>query len=231
LAAAFPAVLILTGVRLVMTDAFIQIEYHRPGFPADRYGFTREDRLRYGPDAVRYLLSDADISTLGDLTFEDGTPLYREKELQHMEDVKTVARAALRLYAVLGIAYLAAIAALAWKLETRPALRRGLAQGGIATMTLIVILGALMVANWDFFFDGFHALFFKGDSWQFYTSDTLIRLFPAQFWFDAALTIGLLTVLGAVGAIGGVWLLERRLHHLTQDQNGGENSPLLNVAD
>jgi hypothetical protein len=32
----------------------------------------------------------------------------------------------------------------------------------------------------------------------FLYEDTLIRLFPEQFWFDAALFIGALTVIGAV---------------------------------
>ncbi len=48
------------------------------------------------PTPSNYLLNDAGIDYLGDLTFEDGSPLYRAKELQHMEDVKIVMQAALR---------------------------------------------------------------------------------------------------------------------------------------
>jgi len=57
------------------------------------------------------------------------------------------------------------------------------------------------VANWDFFFTGFHRIFFEGDSWLFSTRATLIRLFPERFWFDAAIAIGAITFAGAVIAI------------------------------
>jgi len=35
-----PPLLVLTSVRIVMTDTFLTLEYNRPGFPPDRYGFT-----------------------------------------------------------------------------------------------------------------------------------------------------------------------------------------------
>jgi uncharacterized membrane protein len=41
-------------------------------------------------------------------------------------------------------------------------------------------------------------MFFAQGTWQFLYSDTLIRMFPEQFWFDAALVIGTLTSLGAI---------------------------------
>ena len=72
-------------------------------------------------------------------------------------------------------------------------------------------LVVLIFANWTFFFDGFHEIFFKGNSWQFSNSDTLIRLFPQQFWFDASMSIGFVTVLGAMIAMLTVWYWERRL--------------------
>lgn len=41
----------------------------------------------------------------------------------------------------------------------------------------------------------FHELLFEPDTWYFPTSDTLIRLYPEQFWFDSALTIGGITII------------------------------------
>ena len=87
--------LILTSVRLLMTPAFVQVEYRTPNFPADRYGFTREDRLNWSLIALDYLLNDEGISFLGDLRFEDGTQVYNERELGHMVDVKKVLEVAL----------------------------------------------------------------------------------------------------------------------------------------
>jgi integral membrane protein (TIGR01906 family) len=211
LVAALPVFLVLTGVRIVTSDLFLKVEYNRPGFPADPYGFSKADRLHYAPYAVNYLLNDAGISYLGDLTFDNGLPLYNPRELQHMEDVKTVMRAALKIHLALSLALAVTVALLAWKRETRWALRWGLFAGGIFTIFLIVVLVVLIFANWTFFFDGFHEIFFKGNSWLFSNSDTLIRLFPQQFWFDASMTIGFFTVLGAMVAILGAWYWERRL--------------------
>jgi integral membrane protein (TIGR01906 family) len=202
----FPAFFVLTGVRLVATETFLQIEYNRPGFPADRFGFSQEDRLFYAPYAVDYLRNDAEIDYLGDLTFENGMPLYNARELRHMEDVKVVTQAAFAIHTILTVLFLGAILILVWKPATHPALRQGLSGGGVFTIMLIITLVVLIFANWDYFFDNFHAVFFEGDSWQFSTSDTLIRLFPEQFWFDAAMTIGAFTIFGAFAAILGVWV-------------------------
>ena len=207
---ALPPLLALTSVRLVMTELFVQIEYHRPGFPADRYGFSREDRLNYAPFAVRYLHNNAGSEYLGDLTFADGSPLFNERELQHMADVKAVTRAALRVHTVLLAAWGVSALLLARRRPTRPVLWRALGDGGLLTITLMIVLAVVVVAGWDLFFDGFHALFFEGDTWVFRTSDTLIRLFPEQFWFDAALTVALLTISGSLLAMLVPWRMERR---------------------
>ncbi len=83
-----PLALIGLGLRVLLTPLFLQIEYNMPYFPPDEYGFTKEDRLKWAPYALDYLVNSADISYLGDLKFDDGTPLYNERELSHMEDVK-----------------------------------------------------------------------------------------------------------------------------------------------
>lgn len=216
-----PAALVLTSVRLVTNEVFLWLEYHRPGFPDDPYGLSREERLRLGPYGVRYLLNDASIDYLARLEL-DGAPLFRQKELRHMEDVKTVMRAALRVQIAVLLILAAAIAALARRRHTRAELRLALSGGGVFTLGLILTVIVLALGAWDVFFDGFHGLFFAGDSWRFYNYDALIRLYPEQFWFDAALTIGALTVLGALALIGGVWLWERR----SMDHNGATAGPV-----
>jgi integral membrane protein (TIGR01906 family) len=206
-----PVFLVLTGVRLVMTNTYLQLEYNRPGFPEDRFGFTKEDRLNYAPYAIRYLLNDSGIGYLGDLKL-DGEPMYTARELRHMEDVKTVTRAALSVHLILTLVLVAACAFLIWYPETRWRLWRGLFEGGALTIAAIITLSVLIVASWDFFFTEFHGIFFEGDSWQFSTSDTLIRLFPEQFWFDTAITIGLFAIAGSLTAMLVSWLRERRTH-------------------
>lgn len=196
LAITFPYLLILIAVRLVMTPLFLQVEYTRPGFAADYYGFTVEERLSYAPYALQYLLNDEDIGFLGNLRFPDGTEMYNVRELQHMRDVKVVTRIAFFVTLIVGA--VAILAAIALKRLDPKSLRRALFSGSILTLSLIAIVVIVAILSWDTFFTTFHRLFFEGGSWQFAYSDTLIRLFPEQFWFDAALTIGGLTVLVAL---------------------------------
>ena len=69
---AVPVFLTLVNVRLLMTPAFPEIEYRLPNFPADSYGFTREDRLHRSKIAIDYLLNAEGVEFLGDLRFPDG---------------------------------------------------------------------------------------------------------------------------------------------------------------
>jgi hypothetical protein len=99
-----PIALIGLGLRLLLTPLFLQIEYNMPYFPLDEYGLTKEDRLKWAPYALDYLVNNEGISYLGDLKFDDGTRLYNERELSHMDDVKLVTQGALRVwYASLAI--------------------------------------------------------------------------------------------------------------------------------
>lgn len=209
LAVALPVFLLLTGARLVTTNTFVRLEYNRPGFPDDPYGLTRDQRLEYAPYTLEYLRSDKDITYLAALQLE-GEPMFTTRELRHMEDVKVVMRAAFRLHLALAGLLLGIGLGLAWYRPARTALRRGLSAGALYTLALIGVLVVVVVAGWDRFFETFHRVFFDGDSWVFSRRTTLIRLFPEQFWFDAALTIGTLAVVGSLLILLAVAVWERR---------------------
>jgi integral membrane protein (TIGR01906 family) len=195
-----PVLLVLLSVRLVLTETYLKLEYNRPGFPADRYGWDEAIRLEYGPYGVRYLLNDEPSEYLGRLEI-DGEPAFTSSELDHMEDVKRVTRAAIRVLVLSLVAFLICAGLLVYHPASRPDLLRAISRGGWVTLTSIALLLLTMGISWDFFFDSFHALFFEAGTWQFYTSDTLIRLYPQQFWFDSALVVGILTIGGALVCI------------------------------
>lgn len=187
--------IVLFVVRVIMTPAFLYFEYTRDGFPADPYGFSTDERLYYGGYAVRYLLNGEGIEYLGDLDFSDGRDLYTLRELQHMRDVKIVTQIAFLAAIIAGGIALAAL----FYLRADPLrLVAGLRNGALLTVGIIAAVALTAVFNWEFFFTEFHRLFFEEGTWQFFYSDTLIRLFPEQFWFDAAVTIGGLTLLTAI---------------------------------
>jgi integral membrane protein (TIGR01906 family) len=199
LAALVPLLLVALSARAVMTPLFLSIEYQRPGFPADPYGLTTEQRLRYAPLALTFLIEGRPTGYLADLTFNDGRALFNIRELGHMADVQIVTQS------IFGLAWIAAavVAACALFLALRDpnALARALRTGSLLAIGLVAAVAVSAVVAWDTFFTAFHQLFFAGGTWVFAYSDTLIRLFPEQFWFDAALTVGVLTILGALALL------------------------------
>jgi integral membrane protein (TIGR01906 family) len=205
-----PLALIGTALRILLSPIFINIEYRMPYFPADEYGFTQQDRLQWAPFALKYLVNNADISYLGDLKFEDGSPLYNERELSHMADVKNVVQGALRAWYI-SLAILIVLAVLAWYGQWLPDYISGLRRGGMWMIGLATALGLIagvgILLNpeifWQFF-TLFHKIFFTGDSWLFYYSDTLIRLFPIRFWQDAFLWAAILALGGGAALAFGL---------------------------
>ena len=205
-----PLVLIGLAIRVLLSPVFYRLEYSMPYFPPDEYGFTKEDRLKWAPYAVNYLVNDADTSYLGDLTFEDGSPLYNDRELRHMADVKRITQGALRVWygslvLILGLGVWAWFGG--WWQDYLLGLKRGgwLIVGLAVTIGLIVVIGIAFNPNvFNSFFVAFHSLFFEGDSWLFLYSDTLIRLFPLRFWQDAFLWAAAIALGGGVALALGI---------------------------
>ncbi len=191
-AALVPPTLVLTNVRLLLTHAFLEVEYRLPGFPPDPYGFTLEDRLEGAGIALDYLLNDAGTEFLADLRFADGSPVYNARELRHMDDVKELTQAALSLWRIGLAAVAAGLALLAWRAPQGRAWK-AVAAGGQLTLGLMAALGLSLALSFPFVFVGFHRVFFEGDTWLFRYSDTLIRLFPERFWRDTFLWLAGMT--------------------------------------
>lgn len=210
-----PVALVLSAVRLLLTPVFINIEYNLPGFPADLYGFTMQDRLYFANISRIYLLNDEDISFLEELRFPEGqitppasclymddcTRFYNDRELGHMLDVKNVVQAALKVWmgslvALVGLGVWAGFG------DWWQQFRRGLGRGGWLTIGILAALMAFVLLAFGLIFVAFHNVFFESGTWTFLYSDTLIRLFPERFWRDAFLAVGLLA--GGAGLLLGL---------------------------
>ena len=190
----FPIIVVAAAVRAVATSSFLWLEYHRPGFPADQFGFSLDDRMTYGSYALDYVLNFAPSRYLGGLVTPRGEPLFLESEVGHMADVKGVLE--LSFFIALVLFVLAVLACVYLAKRYKGGIRRALFSGAVLTLVSIVVLTVLAVLAWETFFTQVHALFFANGTWTFRADDTLIRLFPEQFWTDSAVTIAVL-VLGA----------------------------------
>ncbi|PVE16455.1 MULTISPECIES: TIGR01906 family membrane protein [unclassified Arthrobacter] len=199
----FPIMLLAAAIRAVTSPLFLWVEYHRPGFPADSFGFSTDDRMTYGSYTVDYILNWASPRYLGELVNSDGDQLFLDSEVGHMLDVKVVLVIS---FAVALAMFVFTIAACWYLARTYPGgVRRGLFAGALTTLILMIALTVTAILGWQTFFTQVHALFFADGTWTFRADDTLIRLFPAQFWMDAAITVAALVLIVTVVTLVLTW--------------------------
>ncbi len=197
-----PLTILMLGVRLLLTPAFLPIEYNMPGFPADTYGFTLENRITWATPSLEYLINDQGIDYLAELVFDDGKPIYNQRELVHMKDVKDVVQMLLKIWGG-ALIILITLGLWAWRSDWLETYRAGWRRGGFLMIGLLVAFAIFAVTAFWEFFTWFHSIFFQGTSWQFAFSDTLIRLFPMRFWQDCFIYIGAFAlVVGLILAFG-----------------------------
>ena len=201
-----PVVLILTNVRLLLTPLFVSVEYSTPGFPDDPYGFTQDERVRLAELARAYLFNDGGPEFLGDLRDANGIALYNPRELSHMVDVRALVQGAVKVWMGL-LVLLAGVGVVAWRFAPSGTVRLGFNLGARITLFLMAALVGLLLLSFSVLFTGFHQVFFQSGTWVFYTSDTLIRLFPIRFWRDV---FALLMVLTLVEAGLLLWVTRRK---------------------
>ena len=194
---AVPLLLLMTSIRILLNPFFLDYEYNLPSFPADEFGFSKADRLNWGKLSLQYLTNDAGIEYLADLKFENGKPIYNERELSHMLDVKNLVQLMIKIMIPLA-AFLLVAWLLAWRIGWLPQFWKAVSQGGWTTLALIGLVLVGVVLDFDALFAGFHRIFFTGSTWLFYVDDTLIRLFPEKLWSDAFTFMGALTLAGGV---------------------------------
>ena len=192
-----PFIFLMFAVRVMLTPLFLQVEYNLPGFPPDPYGFTREQRLNFSKISVDYLINNEGIEFLQNQKIDEGTPLYNARELSHMLDVKVLVKNMLTAWLVLLLIWLLLLV-WAWRGKWFLDFLLAVSNGGWLTLGIILFLLTAVLVDFDGLFTAFHHLFFEGDTWLFYYSDSLIRLFPMRFWRDAFILTGGITILLAL---------------------------------
>lgn len=192
LALAVPLLTLSLSIRAIASHSFLWFEYQRPGFPADSYGFDSQERLRLGSYGLDYILNFAPASYLSEISSQ-GKLIFQATEVAHMTDVKELMHlsGALALLTLL----LALLAATGLRRRAPGVIRSSLFGGAWLSLLLLLALGLIGLTGWEGFFTHFHQIFFPQGNWQFRLSDTLIRLYPPQFWIDAAIGLAGLSLL------------------------------------
>lgn len=203
MALAVPLTILALAIRTVSSSAFLWLEYHRPGFPADDYGFTTDERMTYGSYGIHYILNFAPSSFLSSLHTAHGSKLFLESEVGHMTDVKHLMLIVMAVATALFL--LALLCSRSLRVRAPGVIQKSIFAGAILTLVLMVALGVLGALGWESFFTNFHHLLFPQGNWTFRRSDTLIRLYPPQFWVDAALAVAAITLVLTVLAMFLSW--------------------------
>ena len=186
-----PLTVVMIAIRAVASAPFLWLEYHRPGFPEDSYGYYLVERMRLGSYGVDYINNFAPREYLARVTTgADNTLAFTEAEVNHMHDVKWVLLIATVAVAALFLVTL--FSSISLRERAPGTIRRSLFVGTWITLGLIVVLGVVGVFGWEWLFTTFHQVFFPQGNWEFSVRSSLIRLYPPQFWIDAAIAVAVL---------------------------------------
>ena len=193
------------AVQLLATDPYLAFEYGKASFPPDSFGYTQQERFNLASSNIHYVRAHVPSDALANQTL-NGVPVYTSREVSHMADVQAVFQSVSRVWQAVFVLLLL-MSLILWQQGERKALASAIQSGGLLTSGLILAIGLLAVFAWQFWFQTFHLFFFKPGSWLFSYSDTLIRLFPVEFWFDATLTISSFSLIGGLllALIGWRW--------------------------
>jgi integral membrane protein (TIGR01906 family) len=220
-ALALPLALLLGNIQLLMHPRFVRVEYSRAGFPADTaippggYTLSRAERTALADAALRSILGAEGMRALEEARFrESGMPAFSTREIGHMQDVRWLfERARVVFWAASAVLLGGGALLLIWSRRSgrgRYALTQPLLVSVVATFSLALALGLYILVGFGSFFTRFHRLFFEGDTWLFHQDDTLIRLFPTTFWFDATALIAGLTIVELLIVGAAAWWSGRR---------------------
>jgi integral membrane protein (TIGR01906 family) len=191
--------------------SYPSFEYGR--IAPDRFGLSDAERLELAESTLEYLRrtepADDVIFLLEELRLpRTDEPLYNEREIEHMLDVKYVTDAFKRAFRVLALVVVAGLAYLLSRADRRTHGYRALFYGGVVTTGILLAMLILMLVAWNAVFTQFHNLFFDPGTWTFAYTDSLIRLFPEQFWFELGIIwVGFIFAEGLLLlALGYRWL-------------------------
>jgi integral membrane protein (TIGR01906 family) len=104
---------------------------------------------------------------------------FEGKEAQHMQDVKKV----VMKFALLNLILTLAVATIILRLRNFTLIYYSFI---FAFILLLLIIFALYFFDFSLLFEKFHSVLFDAGTWMFPSDDLLIKLFPLNFFSDAA---------------------------------------------
>ncbi len=189
---AVPIFLVTTNVRIVINSGWL----YSHGF--DKYDVASDtcidkpELMRIAREFKRYFNDDEERLNVRATVCGEERPLFEDREIAHMVDVKGLVKGVGRLQEITFV-YMAATAILGVLLLGRTAtvrlLARGFLFGSLLTLGLLAALGLASIAGFDALFTQFHLISFSNDFWILDPTHYLVRIFPEGFFLDATLIV------------------------------------------
>ena len=211
-ALALPLFLISSNLRWVTLD----LSTYTTGFAryraAERTGITPTELERIGREFIEFFKGNLAEMQVEARTPSGTRPLFNEREVHHMDDVRNLMYLFFRAQPIAGIllAGTVALAILIFRRRSIAIIQRMIAAGVGCTLLLAVLVGGLSMLDFESLFIQFHMVSFSNDLWQLDPRrDYLLILYPQPFWLDTTLRMAWMTLIEILALAGVGWLLPR----------------------
>ncbi len=170
-----PIVIFGISLNLLLTPAFIRVEYAMPHNPIDSYGFAKSERFQWASQTIDYLTNDRQTQYLAKQIFSNGSPVFNADEITIIENIKKSVQKTLVIWR-LSLAMTFILGLLAWAGNWLPKFREGIKRGGWISIGFAIVFGFVTLT--------FNNIISNA---SIRSNDTLLRLFPIRFWQDSFL--------------------------------------------
>ncbi len=210
---AFLVFLVTSNVRL----AFNSVPLYEFGF--DRHNVARttgltESQLSEVATEIRdYFNSDEELLDVRVTVGGESRPLFNDREIIHMRDVKELLHAVYRVQegTLLYLFTFSMVGFLILGSEFAGSMRKLFFRGTVFIYVAIGVTGLGSLVGFNLLFRWFHEISFNNDFWMLDPSTSfLVRLFPQGFWLESTLLIGMAMLVESAGivaliALAGWW--------------------------
>ena len=177
----------LLALVVAIEENTYNLDYYMESFQDNNIeevtGKTENELNMISKNIIEYLKGNGDESLL--------SQYFNDKEVSHMEDVRDLYELARTIKLI--AALLAIIIVLYYlSLTASKIMGKWLGLGLFANHLIILLLGILVIVDFQKYFTIFHQIFFTNDLWILDPStDLLIQMLPQEFFVNIAKNIGI----------------------------------------
>ncbi len=208
---AFLIFLVTSNVRL----AFNSVAFYEFGF--DRHnvmyttGLTESQLSEVATEIRDYFNSDEELLDVRVLVNGAEWPLFNEREIIHMRDVKELLHAVYRVQegTFLFLFTFSMVGFLIQGSEFAERIRMLFLRGTVFIYGAIGVVGLVSLVGFNLLFRWFHEFSFNNDFWLLDPQTSfLVHLFPQGFWLESTLLLGMATLMESGGIVALIVLIE-----------------------